>query len=189
MVENFHQSKSQLLELEDQLDSSKYFRAHIGVPETAHLDYWVGEQYTTDRLDDGEGARWYQMLLGAMVHSVENYDERYEFNISENLDGKSGTTDRATYIHAPGEITPIYECKDEYRKLPCGYCVVSLEKDWWISVRWYKYNPDKSIVDAYYGDRISFEEYESQNSRAIEECEIRGAAAIGYEYRPIKKSD
>lgn len=189
MVQNYHQNKAQLIALEQKIDSSKYFRAHIGIPETAHLDYDDGEYIRSDRLDDENGALWHQMLRDAMVHSVESYEGEYLFMISENLDGNNDTADWARYVHRTGEPTPKHECKDEYRKLPCGYCTVALDDGWWISVRWFEYSPDKSIVDAYYDDKITFEQYEEQNDRALEECEIEGATFIGYPYKPIQDTE
>jgi hypothetical protein len=115
-----------------------------------------------------------------MSFLYRNDDDVVSFDAGAHVPAFENRDGIIAYVRNPDLGNTAKICQPEYESIPCGYCVVPLGEDWYISYYWVQSVFDPDQYDAYINGDLSLNDYKRGREAAERQCRIDGAKKIGY---------
>ncbi len=168
-----------MAELEAKFEDTNYIDVSTAAGGHALGRSIEGDGVLRDFIDDDP--EWNDLFRKARVSSIKRGENGFNFEPYGPRIHNGSRVD-VRFIHSPGDDYSEISCLPEYASLECGLCVVTLEKDWWLSYTWY---PDE-ILEAEYKELLAGEieevVYREMANEAYAACWAESQKIIGFDY-------
>lgn len=177
--EHFTEKRHAFEALAEKIRSSEFGHVSRGFGSEIYVVPAAGDY--NDRFKPENSVDWLSLLDATRMSLVDrDSDNSVSFDASFLFPDSESRTGLIAYVNDAELHDSATICDPDHEKIPCGYCVVGLGDDWFISYLWIQTLFDRERYDAFVEGELSFDEYSYERDKAQEQCRVDGLNEMGY---------